>query len=183
MDWLYYSALGIGLALDAFAVSITTGISIQQMRLKHALRIAFFFGFFQAFMPLVGWIIGEEAQTLISSIDHWVAFILLELVGLKMIYEGCKVEAKVEKESNPLNIHILLALAVATSIDALVVGVTFSVVHIDIVTPIIIIGVITFFMSLSGVYLGNRYGHIFEWIFTRDNWWSNSYAPWHKAGN
>ncbi len=162
MDCMYYCAVGIGLAMDAFAVSVTSGISIKKMHLRHALRIAITFGLFQAVMPLLGWLAGEKARDYIINIDHWIAFSLLALIGAKMIYEGLKVDPEVEKEANPLNVQLLFVLAIATSIDALVVGLTFSVLSIGIITPVIIIGVITFIMSFSGVYLGNRYGHIFN---------------------
>lgn len=162
MDSIYFCLVGIGLALDAFAVSITSGISIKKMRLHHALRIAVTFSLFQAVMPVIGWFIGNKARSFIVAVDHWVAFGLLTLIGVKMIYEGLKIDKEVEKESNPLNIHILFALAIATSIDALVVGLTLSVIEISIFIPVVIIGAITFIMSFTGVYLGNRYGHIFD---------------------
>ena len=162
MNYIYYFAVGVGLALDAFAVSITSGISIKNMKLRHALRIALIFSLFQAIMPVIGWIIGDKARSFIVAIDHWIAFILLGVIGCKMIYEGLKIDNKIEKESDPLNIHVLFLLAIATSIDALIVGLTLSVVNISILLPIIIIGVITFIMSFSGVYLGNKYGHFFD---------------------
>ena len=162
MNCIYFIMVGIGLAMDAFAVSITSGISIKNMKLRHALLIAITFGGFQAVMPVIGWFLGSKARNFIVSVDHWVAFILLGIIGLKMIYEGLKIDKEVEKESNPLNINILFALAIATSIDALVVGITLSVVNIEIFLPVTIIGIVTFIMSFSGVYLGNRYGHFFD---------------------
>lgn len=162
MSWLYFCAVGVGLAMDAFAVSVTSGISIKNMRLRHALRIAIMFSLFQAIMPLIGWFVGERARSYIVSVDHWIAFGLLGIIGAKMIYEGWHIDDEVEKEDNPLNIHILFVLAVATSIDALVVGLTLSVLQINILLPILIIGAITFIMSFGGVYLGNRYGHLFS---------------------
>ncbi len=162
MDWIYFCFVGFGLAMDAFAVSVTSGISIKNMKIRHALIIAATFGAFQAIMPVIGWLIGGRAREFIITIDHWIAFALLGLIGAKMIYEGLKIDEQVEKESNPLNIHILFALAVATSIDALVVGLTLSVININIFLPVLIIGIITFIMSFSGVWLGNRYGHIFN---------------------
>ncbi len=162
MDYIYFIVVGVGLALDAFAVSITSGISIKNMKLRHALRIAIIFSVFQAMMPIIGWIIGDKARSFIVSVDHWIAFILLGIIGFKMIYEGLKIDKDIEKESDPLNIHVLFVLAIATSIDALIVGLTLSVVNISILLPVIIIGVITFIMSFSGVYLGNKYGHVFD---------------------
>ena len=162
MGCIYFCAVGIGLAMDAFAVSITSGISIKNMKLRHALRIALTFSIFQAIMPIIGWFLGSKTRSFIVSVDHWIAFILLSAIGIKMIYEGLKIDKEIEKESNPLNIHILFALAIATSIDALVVGITLSVVNIGIFLPVTIIGIITFIMSFSGVYLGNRYGHFFD---------------------
>ena len=147
--------------MDAFAVSITSGITIKNLKINHALKIAIFFGSFQAFMPLIGWLAGFSLRDFISSIDHWIAFGLLSLIGSKMIYESVKMESS-KGESNPLNIYILLILSVATSIDALAVGISFSFLNISIVLPVIVIGTITFLLSFLGVFIGNRSGPMFE---------------------
>lgn len=153
--------IAFGLAMDAFAVSITSGLSIKNLKIKHAFLIAVFFGMFQAFMPIIGWFAGLGLREFIESVDHWVAFILLSVIGCKMIYESIKIES-IERRTNPLNIYILLMLSIATSIDALAVGISFSILMISIITPIIIIGVVTFLLSFFGVYIGNKKGHFFE---------------------
>lgn len=149
--------ISIGLAMDAFAVSITNGITIQCLKLKHAVKIAIFFGGFQALMPLIGWLAGIGLKQYVESFDHWIAFALLLFIGAKMIYEAIWID-EVEKKCDPLNLVVLLGLAIATSIDAMAVGVTFAFLHIAIITPAIIIGLITFGLSLAGVFIGNRLG-------------------------
>ncbi len=154
-------SVAFGLAMDAFAVSITSGITIKDLRINHALRIAIFFGLFQAVMPIIGWLAGLSLRDLISSVDHWVAFGLLGFIGCKMIYESIKMEPGGEK-INPLNVYVLLILSVATSIDALAVGLSFAFLKISIAVPVVIIGVITFLLSFLGVFVGDRFGHFFE---------------------
>ncbi len=161
MDMLAIILIAIGLAMDSFAASITSGVTIKDLKLNNALKIAIFFGGFQALMPLVGWFAGIGARDFISGIDHWIAFGLLTIIGSKMIYESFKVRSE-KKRIDPLSIHVLLILAIATSIDALAVGISFAFLGIAIVTPAIIIGVITFSLSFLGVYLGNRVGPFFE---------------------
>lgn len=146
--------------MDAFAVSITNGITIKHQRINNALKIGLFFGSFQALMPLIGWLTGLRLRDFISGIDHWVAFGLLSLIGGKMIYESTKIVR--DKEIISLNVFVLLILSIATSIDALVVGLSFAFLKISIATPIIIIGIITFMLSFFGVLVGNRLGHFFE---------------------
>ncbi|MBI5187652.1 MAG: manganese efflux pump MntP family protein [Nitrospirae bacterium] len=153
--------IAIGLAMDAFAVSITSGLTIKHLKINHALRIAMFFGLFQAVMPVIGWLAGFSLRNYISNIDHWVAFGLLSMIGLKMIFESFKMSSD-EKEIDPLNIYILLMLSIATSVDALAVGLSLSILRVSIVTPAIIIGIITFILSLIGVFIGDRFGHFFE---------------------
>jgi len=153
--------IAIGLAMDAFAVSISRGITIKNERFKNALKIALFFGSFQAIMPILGWFTGYNLREYISNIDHWVAFGLLCLIGCKMIYESTK-RGSNKKKSNNMNIYVLLILSIATSIDALAVGVSFAFLEIIIWTPVIIIGLITFVLSFVGVYIGNKLGHFFK---------------------
>lgn len=120
-----------------------------------------FFGLFQAVMLLMGWLAGSSLKDFIAGSDHWIAFGLLSLVGCKMIYESIKSESS-KKETNPLNVHVLLILSVATSIDALVVGVSFAFLKIFIVVSIIVIGTVTFLLSFLGVFAGNKFGHLFK---------------------
>ena len=161
MNIVTITFLAFGLAMDAFAVSVTSGLAIKKLRINNALKIAVFFGSFQAFMPLIGWLAGNSLKDYISGIDHWIAFVLLSLIGCKMIYESMKVNSN-EKKINPLNFFVLLTLSIATSIDALAVGVSFSLINVLFVTPIIIIGMVTFLLSFVGVYIGNKAGHFFE---------------------
>lgn len=149
--------ISLGLAMDAFAVSITNGITIQCLKIRNALKIAVFFGGFQALMPLIGWLAGLGLKQYVESFDHWIAFGLLLFIGAKMIYEAVWIN-EVEKKCDPLNLIVLLGLAIATSIDAMAVGITFAFLHIAIFTPAIIIGLITFCLSFAGVFIGNRIG-------------------------
>ena len=153
--------IAFGLAMDAFAVSITKGLTIKNLKVKDAFVIALFFGMFQAFMPILGWLAGVGLNEIISSIDHWVAFILLSAIGCKMIYESTKIE-KNQNQDKSITLSILLVLSIATSIDALAVGVSFALLTIPILLPSIIIGFVTFSLSFIGVYIGNRKGHFFE---------------------
>ena len=161
MDFLTITLIALSLAMDCFAVSITSGITIKQLRINHALQIAIFFGSFQALMPVIGWAAGMGLRELISGIDHWIAFALLSTIGLKMIYEANKL-AWERKKMNPLNVYVLSMLSIATSIDALAVGVSFAFLKVSVLTSIIIIGTITFILSFFGVFVGNRTGHFFE---------------------
>ena len=153
--------IAFGLAMDAFAVSIASGIAIKNLSINKALKISLSFGLFQAFMPVIGWLAGLSLIDLISKIDHWVAFGLLALVGCKMIYESFKIE-EAEKAFDPLNFYVLLLLSIATSIDALAVGLSFAILKVIIVRPVIIIGIVTFVLSLLGVFIGKKVGHFFE---------------------
>ena len=161
MDFLTITFIAIGLAMDCFAVSSTSGIAIKHLKINHALQIALFFGSFQAIMPVVGWFAGRGLRDFITGVDHWVAFGLLGLIGLKMIYESTKLQSD-KKEINPLNLYVLSILSLATSIDALAVGISFAFLKISLVTSMIIIGTITFILSFIGVFVGNRTGHFFE---------------------
>ena len=160
MSWWEIGVVGFGLALDAFAVSVSSGIAIRQMRLRHALLIAGFFGVFQAVMPILGWSCGFFTRDYLARCDHFVAFGLLVFIGGKMIVEAFRNEE--EKVFNPLDIYVLFTLALATSIDAFAVGITLSLVQIHIITPSLLIGLITFVLSLAGVYIGEYFGHLFE---------------------
>jgi len=153
--------IAVGLAMDAFAVSIVSGSAYKQLKVKHALRTAVFFGGFQAFMPLIGALAGLSLKEYIANYDHWMAFGLLSAVGGKMIYESFKI--KPAKENfDPSNIFILLVLSVATSIDALVVGITLPLLRVLIAPAVVIIGLVTFVLSYLGVFIGKKFGHFFE---------------------
>lgn len=153
--------MAFGLAMDAFAVSVASGITIKRVKARHAIRIAVSFGLFQAVMPVLGWMAGLGLRDFIEHIDHWLAFGLLLFVGIKMIYESTRLE-EAENRRDPLRSHVLLLLSIATSIDAFAVGLTFAFLSISIAGPVIIIGGITFVLSLAGVYIGDKVGHFFE---------------------
>jgi len=153
--------IGLALAMDAFAVSIAAGAGYRQLKIRHAIRMAVFFGGFQAMMPLVGWLAGMSFREEISACDHWVAFGILLAVGTRMIYEAFKID-RATNPSNPANLAVLLTLAVATSIDALAVGITLTLVTDSVAAAVIIIGLITFVLSWLGCYIGKRIGHLFE---------------------
>ena len=149
--------IGIGLSMDAFAVSICKGLSMQKIDKKYTLCIGLFFGGFQALMPLTGYLLGSQFSGYIERFDHWIAFVLLALIGFNMIKES-REEEEEEKPYAGVNFKELLILAVATSIDALAVGVTFAFLQVNIVSAITIIGCTTFVISIAGVYGGNVFG-------------------------
>jgi len=161
MELITIIVIAVGLAMDAFVVSIVSGGAYKQLHVKHAIRIAVFFGAFQAFMPLIGSLAGLSLKDYIQDYDHWVAFALLAAVGGKMIYESFKIKS-VEENPDPSNIIVLLVLSVATSIDALAIGITLSIITSSIAVAVIIIGLITFALSYAGVLIGKRFGHFFE---------------------
>lgn len=152
--------MGIGLAMDAFAVSVCKGLGMSKVNKKQAVTIGLFFGGFQALMPFIGWVLGKQFEKYITSVDHWIAFILLGFIGGKMMVEALKPEPEetVEKQDVPLDLKEMFVLAVATSIDALAVGITFAFLGTPIVEAITIIGVTTFVISIGGVYIGNFFG-------------------------
>ncbi len=153
--------IAVGLAMDAFAVSVVTGSVYKEFKLRHALRMALFFGGFQALMPIIGFLAGLGLMDYISPYDHWIAFALLAFVGGKMIYESFRIGAA-ERDRNPANLPVLLILSFATSIDALAVGITLSLLRAPIALAVTIIGLVTFVLSYAGVFLGKHFGHFFE---------------------
>lgn len=151
--------LGIGLAMDAFSVSITDGIILKKPKISQALTVALFFGIFQFIMPCIGFFAGTVFSDFIESFDHWVAFILLAFIGGKMIFESLSNDENSESDSNPLKIKTLFILAIATSIDALAVGITFTTLGNPVILTSAIIGIVTFIISFSGVFLGGKCGN------------------------
>lgn len=161
MDALTVILIASGLAMDAFAVSIANGMNTPTNRRRSALLTAAFFGGFQMLMPAIGWFIGLSLQSIIMAVDHWVAFGLLAFIGAKMIYDGAKKEPEQKASASNLKLHTLLVLAVATSIDALMVGLSFAFLQTDILLPIAVIGVVTFGLSFVGFYFGCNLGRFF----------------------
>ncbi|MDP2167249.1 MAG: manganese efflux pump MntP family protein [Thermodesulfovibrionales bacterium] len=161
MDAFTILFIAVGLAMDTFAVSVASGIAVRPLRLSHVLRMAMSFGLFQAVMPIIGWSAGFGMRDFISGVDHWVAFGLLSIIGSKMIAESFSLKSK-EKAAAPPGIYTLLILSIATSIDALAVGLTLSFLNVPILSPALIIGAVTFLLSLAGALLGRRFGHLLE---------------------
>lgn len=163
MDTFSLLVIAVGLAMDAFAVSITSGCLTKRLRVRRALRTALFFGGFQALMPIIGYVAGSLFAGYISHIDHWIAFILLSFIGIKMIGESTFLKKENEEpEENTESLMVLLTLAVATSIDALAVGITFSLLDVQIIFCAAMIGIVTFVLSLLGVFAGYRFGSLFS---------------------
>lgn len=152
--------LGIGLAMDAFAVSICKGLSMKKMNWKNAMIIAFYFGVFQAIMPAIGYFLGTTFESFVTAVDHWIAFILLSFIGGNMIKESFNSED--EDKNDRVDFKTMIVLAIATSIDALAVGITFAFFDVNVIVAVSIIGVITFFISLLGVKVGNKFGDKYQ---------------------
>lgn len=156
---------GVGLAMDAFAVSICKGLGMKKINHFHAFMISLFFGGFQALMPFIGWIAGRSFASYIESIDHWIAFVLLVIIGGKMLFETMKEElpdTEEQEKTDSLDYKELFLLAIATSIDALAVGVSLAFLGVNIWLAIAIIGIVTFAISYAGVGIGYQFGHRFE---------------------
>jgi manganese efflux pump family protein len=157
LDLLIIFLTAIGLSFDTFAVSVSSGIVKNEITFFNAMKIAFSLAFFQSMMPLAGWAIGIKIKEFVSSVDHWIAFGLLSIIGLKMILESLKKE-KENTFFNPLNFLFLIGMSVATSIDAFVVGVSFGFVNMSIFVPLLIIGAVTFIVSMLGILFGKKAG-------------------------
>ena len=168
MDFVTVVLIAIGLAMDAFAVSIAKGISVNRNRRRSAILLASLFGGFQALMPVIGWLAGLGLRDIIMGVDHWIAFGLLGIIGAKMIYDSTKSEDGKEED---ITLFIALTLAVATSIDALMVGLSFAFLEESILIPILIIGIVTFALTLVGFKFGSGMGRVFgiaRWRKTPD---------------
>ena len=155
--------VAVGLSMDAFAVAICKGLGMKRLQVRQAAVIALFFGGFQALMPLIGWALGSQLAPIVMPVDHWIAFGLLALIGGKMIWDAFHEEdAEGEAVDAPLDLRELLMLAIATSIDALAVGVTLAFLQVDIVFSVLFIGVTTFVLSFAGVAIGHQFGGRWE---------------------
>lgn len=147
--------IAVGLSMDAFAVSVCKGLSVQKVKPKHYLIVAAYFGGFQALMPLLGYLLGVRFEAMVANVDHWIAFVLLGLIGANMVRESGNGE---EKLDDSFTVSTMLLLAVATSIDALAIGVTFAFLGVNIVEAIILIGITTGIISGVGLKIGNVFG-------------------------
>jgi len=159
MSLLEIIIVAVALSMDTFAVAIALGLSVKKLKIKEVLMPAIYFGFFQAVMPLVGYFAGVNFASRIQSVDHWVAFALLGLVGGKMIKDSF---SKKKTEAAPFRFHAMLLLAAATSVDALAIGITFAFLEVNIFKAVIIVGSITFAITAIGVKIGNAFGAKFK---------------------
>jgi len=170
MGIIDFILLGIGLAMDAFAVSICKGLGMTKINKNQLIIIASFFGGFQAIMPLIGYLLGNIFAKYVMQFSHWIAFVLLAFIGIKMIIDAIKERNEkdiAEEKDKPISFKEITLLAIATSIDALAVGVTFSFYEdINIVLAIVIIGVITLIISAIGVLIGNIFGSRYRFVAT-----------------
>lgn len=160
--------LAVGLSMDAFAVSICKGLGMKKINLKVAVVLGLFFGGFQAGMPVIGWALGSQFMGIIGPIDHWIAFILLAFIGGKMLWEAFTEDEDEDedegdgKDAEKIDLGEYLILAIATSIDALAVGISFAALSVDIVPSVSLIGVTTFIFSVAGVAIGHTFGACYE---------------------
>ena len=148
--------IAVGLSMDAFAVSVCKGLAMPKCTFKKAAIVGLWFGGFQALMPAIGYILGAQFQEAIASIDHWIAFVLLALIGGNMIHEA--LDNDEEEADASLDVKTMFLLAVATSIDALAIGITFAFLKVNIIPAVCFIGIVTFIISLAGVKIGNIFG-------------------------
>ncbi len=152
--------ISIGLAMDAFAVSVCKGLAMKKMSWKNAIIIGIYFGTFQALMPVLGYFLGATFENLVTKIDHWVAFGLLNLIGVNMLKEAFSKET--EENNDDIGVKTMMILAIATSIDALAIGITFAFLRVNLPVAVTMIGVITFILSVIGVKIGNKFGDKYE---------------------
>ncbi|MBR0598711.1 manganese efflux pump MntP family protein [Sinanaerobacter chloroacetimidivorans] len=156
MGKLELIVIALGLSMDAFAVAVSKGLSLKHMKYRYAVITGCYFGGFQAFMPLLGYLLGTQFKDSLTSIDHWIAFILLSVIGMNMVRESDNVHPKTDES---LNVKDMTILSLATSMDALAIGVTFAFLQVHIAEGITIIGITTFIFSFIGVKIGNIFGY------------------------
>ena len=149
--------IAVGLSMDAFAVSVCKGLSVQRIKPKHVLTVGAYFGGFQALMPLIGYLLGKQFESMITNIDHWIAFVLLGIIGGNMIREALN-DCDCEEVNDSFSFKTMFPLAIATSIDALAIGVTFAFLRVNIIQAILLIGITTFGLSAVGLKIGNVFG-------------------------
>ena len=153
--------IGIGLSMDAFAVAICKGLSMRKIDVRQTVTVALFFGGFQALMPFLGWALGKQFEQYITQYDHWIAFVLLVYIGGKMLWEALHSKGEDTAPAN-FNIKELLILAIATSIDALAVGVSMAFMNVPVLLSAVVIGVVAFVLSVVGGLAGRRLGALFQ---------------------
>ena len=157
MEFVTIFLIAIGLSFDSFAVATSSGFMLRDIKFTDAMKISFSLAFFQGLMPVLGWLAGTAFKQYIESVDHWIAFGLLSVIGLKMIIESLKHESK-RQQLNPLNLKVMISMSLATSIDALIVGISFAVVSYSIIFSVLIIGAVTFIIAMLGILFGKKAG-------------------------
>ncbi|MFV0364203.1 MAG: manganese efflux pump MntP family protein [Suipraeoptans sp.] len=165
MSFIGIFMIGLGLSMDAFAVSVCKGLGVKQYKVRYALITGLYFGIFQALMPLIGFVLGYQFKVYIEAIDHWIAFFLLLAIGGNMIREAIKDDEACPvypENDKAFSFKAMIPLAIATSIDALAVGITFAFLHVPIIQAVCIIGITTFVISFAGVKIGNVFGSKFK---------------------
>ncbi len=162
MGFIELALIGIGLAMDAFAVSICKGLASPSRDMRTALILAASFGFFQGLMPVIGYFLGASFSTFIEPVDHWIAFVLLVLIGAKMVYDAIRGDDEGEGCDSRTSVKEIIMLSIATSIDALAIGISFALLSVDIVQAALTIGIITFALSFIGFWIGHAFGARFE---------------------
>ena len=160
MGGLEILLISIGLAMDAFAVSICKGLSLKTMSWKKAIIVGLYFGVFQALMPLIGYFLGSTFESVVTKVDHWIAFILLGIIGINMLKEAFGKDE--ENQNDKVDFKTMIMLAIATSIDALAVGITFAFLKVNIAIATTMIGIVTFAICVIGVKIGNKFGDKYE---------------------
>lgn len=160
MSFISILFTAVALAMDAFAVALTLGMKENQNKIKTGLKVGAYFGIFQGLMPLIGWFLGVKFADYVIKFNHWIAFILLFVIGGRMIYEA--LDDKEEEVKKDLTIKVMLLLAIATSIDALAVGVSFAFLKVNILLAVFLIGIITFSISFVGVLIGNKLADLLQ---------------------
>lgn len=160
MDLISVLLIAVGLSMDCVAVAVASGLTVGSVKPRDAVKMGVFFGGFQGLMPLIGWLLGSTLIAIISGFDHWVAFVLLAIIGARMIYDGVRSRGG-KGGGDPFRLHSLLALAVATSIDALAVGLSLSLLEVEILLPAAMIAVVCFCLSVAGALASGRLGGLF----------------------
>ena len=160
MDVLEILLIAVGLAMDAFAVSLCKGLSMKKMSWNKAIIVGLYFGIFQGLMPVIGFLLGTSFASLVTQIDHWIAFILLGFIGGNMLKEAFSNEC--ENRNDNVDFKTMIVLAIATSIDALAIGITFAFLKVNLILAVLMIGSITFILSIIGVKIGNKFGDRYE---------------------
>ena len=157
MEFLSVLMIAIGLSFDSFAVSISSGLALKTITFRKATRIAFFLALFQGGLPVLGWFLGYEIRDYVVAYDHWIAFGLLTILGIRMILESLS-NGREKVSFNPLKLSVLIGMSLATSIDAFIIGISFAMIHLPIVYPVLIIAAVTFVVSMIGILFGKKTG-------------------------